>query len=645
MADKLIDNFPPLKRRRRLKLTYKILRYFGLVLAVLLLTILILFAVEVVSFKNIYSQAVSGQVNLERAVALSQNNRLAEAMVLAAAADNNFNASIDQLRETRAKYFINKLPLIANQFNNAESLLFTAQFLSKAVYGGANFGQDLENLLVGDQGLSFSKFSQEKKHEILGKIFEAAPELNGIKADLDLAYLNLEQVNLSGIFSFWQNKIEKIKEQIYGASSVLEKAVPLSQILPALAGYPKGADYLVMLENNDELRPTGGFLGTYGILKLRDGEITSFNTHDIYHLDMPVKDKVNVAPPEPIKKYLVPKWYLRDANWSPDWPTAARQIDWFYQQESSLNPAAEKVGEFDGVIALTPKLITDFLKIIGPVTVEEQIYNQDNFQDLLQYRVEKGYVELGVSSWNRKEVISEIAENLQERIFDLPPAGWFKVVNIILDNLTTKNLLLYLKDDQLENITLANGWGGELRAVAGDYLMTVDANMGALKTDASLSRSLKYEVNQKADGLLARLTIGYNHHGQADWKTSAYKSYTRIYVPLESQLIKINGYSPEQIDTGSEAGKTWFGFYFEVKPGQSKILTIDYRLPNFIDLSKNYELYLQKQPGREIDDVKVDLSFVNDIKSYSPASLIKPTPNRLHWSGDLNVDRNFNVSF
>ena len=646
-ADKLAASFPPVKKRRRLRRAYKILKYFGLTIIALCFIVLILFSGKILSLRELYGQAISGQSNLEQAVVLSQNNKLSEAMILAKEADNNFSFSINKLNEIKDDYFINKIPLVLSQLTDIENLLITAQFLSKAVYGGASFGNNLENLLSGNQGLNFSKFSPEEKHKVLEKIFESTPELNGIKADLDLAYLNLEQVNLGGALFPLQGKIKQIKDQIYDARLILEKAVPMSQLLPALAGYPNQADYLVMLQNNDELRPTGGFLGTYGILELQDGEIINFNTHDIYQLDMPVKDLINVIPPEAIKKYLVPKWYMRDANWSPDWPTAAQKIDWFYQAESRLNPAAEIISEFNGVIALTPKLITDFLGLIGPVTVEGQSYNQENFQDLLQYRVEKGYVDLGVSSWNRKEVISEIGKELKNRIFDLPPAGWFKAINIMLDNLATKNLLLYLTDNQLENIVVDNGWGGEIKTVFGDYVMVVDANLAALKTDAVMNRSLKYEINQGVNGFFSKLTLGYAHQGKADWKTSAYKSYTRIYVPLGSQLIKISGYDLSEVDVGSELGKTWFGLYLEVQPGEIKTLTIDYRLPSLALGPKKYELYLQKQPGKEINETIVDLSFLNDIKSYSQASLYmqKIGSANMKWEGDMNIERSFEVFF
>lgn len=646
-ADNLIGQWPPVKRRRSLNLSYKILKHFALAAAVLFLLWLVLLSSQIFGLKQIYSQARLGQANLEQAAAFAGRGNFKEAASLARSAENNFSLAVRRLLEIKRKTFLNYLPVAGAELNAAAGLLVSAEFLSQAVYGGADFARSLAALTAGDEKLSFSQLSRETKRGILKKIFEAAPELNGIKANLSLAEAGLEQVKAPAILFFLGDKISQLKKQISQAGFILDKAVPLSQLIPALAGYPREVNYLVMLQNNDELRPTGGFLGTYGILRAKDGDILNFNTHDIYHLDMPLENKLNLEPPAPIKKYLNRRWYLRDANWSPDWPAAAKTIERFYQTESGLNAAAEKIPEFTGVLALTPKLITDFLKITGPLKVEGQTYDQNNFQDLLQYRVEKGYELLGVPAWQRKEVIGELSQALKIKIFDLPAERWPEIINAVISNLTEKNLMLYLFDGQLENLAAENGWTGEIKNYYGDYLMVVDANLAALKTDAVMSRSISYKVSEKAGGLTAELTLNYAHNGQVDWKTSAYKSYTRIYAPQGSRLIKVSGYKREEVDSGGEAGKTWFGFYLTVDPGKIKSFVVEYELPAAVKLNNNYGLYIQKQPGKELERLSVDLSWQNIIKSYSPTSLStqKIGPKRVKWQGNLSIDRSFNVNF
>ena len=646
-ADSLAGKIPARKTRRRLIRARKFLKYFSWLVLALLAIFLVLFSVSFLNLKTIYGQALAGKNNLEQAITLIGQDKFSQAMGASQAAENNFNLAAAALDEMKQAALLNRRPAVLSQFNEIESLLVAGQFLSRAVYRAADFGASLEAVVGGDKRLSFSKFSVTEKRRILQKIFESAPELNGIKADLDLVLLNLEQVEARGLLLILKGKIVEASEKISKVSQLLEKAVPMSQLIPALAGYPEETKFLVLLENSDELRPTGGFLGTYGILRIKDGEITDFITHDVYHLDMPVQDKMAVAPPEPIKKYLNDKWYFRDANWSPDWPTAARKINWFFELESRLNPAAEKISDFDGLIALTPKLITDLLGITGPLTIEGQIYNQNNFTELLEYRVEKGYQVLGVPKWQRKEVIGLIAKELKIKIFDLPAASWAAAAKVLAANLDEKNLLFYFSDNQLEKLAVKSGWGGEIKNHDGDYLYAVDANLAALKTDAVMSRGLNYQVSQGADGLFARLTLSYSHNGQVDWKTSAYKSYTRVYVPSGSQLIKISGYRPEQIGSGAEAGKTWFGFHLTVAPGEITNLTIDYKLPASVVNHGNYSLFLQKQPGKETGQAAVDLSFLNEIKSYSPASLSvrRRGLNELEWGGKLDRDKSFEINF
>lgn len=645
--DNMIGRIPAVSRRRKLKRVFRILKYFCLAALLLILISLAVFSAEILRFKRVYSKAFSGKENLELAVTLSRRRDFSQAAANALTALADFDSSIEELGRIKNNYPVKRFSWLMSQFNDIENLLVTARFLGKAVGGGANFSQNLQAILENQGKLNFLQLETEDRRELLTKIFEAAPELNGIKANLDLAYLNLEQVRAGGLLFPLKNEISGVKRQISQARLALKKAVPLSQLIPALAGYPEEAVFLVILQNNDELRPTGGFIGTYGILRIKNGKIINFKTDDIYHLDMPARDKVQLEPPAPIKKYLIDKWYMRDANWSPDWPTSARKISWFYRLESEYSGEAEKNIEFSGVIALTPELVTDFLALTGPVAVKGEVYNQDNFQELLQYRVEQGYQLLGVPKWQRKDVIGEIAKELQVKIFEQVAFEWPNMVNILIDNLTAKNLLLYLADSQLENIAAENGWGGEIKDQPGDYLMVIDANMGALKTDAVINRGFEYRVSRGINGFFSKLSLNYAHNGKPDWKTSVYKSYTRVYVPLGSQLIGLSGYQSEQIDIGSEAGKTWFGFYLVVDPGKIKNLILEYKPPASVLANNSYSLYLQKQPGKEIGQAKIDLSFGNDIKSYSPVSLStrKVSPTELSWQGDLSIDRSFEAKF
>lgn len=649
-----VSSIPPVKERKRAEAFFKFLRFFSLGAIFLFFVFMVFAIVCVASLQGCISDVLAGKKNLEQSIELVKRQNFTDAADYAATAGNNFNSASLKIRQMESKLLVDKISFLKSQFDEAEYLFATGEILSKSVKESSLFGQSLKNISGNGEKLNFTKLNKEEKKAVLGKIYQSTPELSGIKANLDLALLYLDNVKCRGLLWPLKDKINGIKNQLAFGRDILKQAIPMSQMLPRIAGYPEKASYLLLLQNNDELRPTGGFLGTYAILETEYGEITRLDTHDIYHMDMPVKDLLNVEPPDPLKKYLgSKKWYLRDANWSPDWPVSARKIEWFFQNEDRLLPKKDQVnnvkGEFDGVIAITPEFITSLLKITGPIVIGGEEYSQDNFTDLLQYKVEKGYIKLGVPSWSRKEVIGEIAKELKIRLFDLPPERWNEVIGAMQNNIIEKNILVYLENNDLQNLAKEQGWAGEVKDYGGDYLMVVDANMASLKTDNVISRGIEYKAGQSANGIFAELSINYAHNGSYDWKTSDYRTYTRVYAPLGSRLIKAEGMEGE-VAAQNELGKTSFGFFVSVKPGKIASVNLKYILPDSITKmakSGEYGLYIQKQPGNNVKSLKVDLSFANSVKSYNPTGFYVEEigGKRIRWESDLRTDRKYQINF
>jgi len=365
-----------------------------------------------------------------------------------------------------------------------------------------------------------------------------------------------------------------------------------------------------MLQNNDELRPTGGFLGTYGILEIDNGALKSFVAEDVYHLDMPVKDTLDIFPPAPLKQYLkVDRWFLRDANWSPDWPTASRQIQETYNRELALDKKTPT--QFDGVIAINPAFAADLIDLVGPIKVKNVVYKGDNFQELLQYEVEMSYVKQNISSWDRKEVINDIFTELKKRLFSLPYQDYTKILALLNNNLAEKNVQIYLKNPAGQELIKNLGWAGEVRNSDSDYLMIVDANLAAFKSDAVVGKNWSYSLTKGTGGLKASLNLKYRHDGKFDWRTTKYRSYTRVLAPLGSTLIKISG-AESGVDVVEDKAldKTSFGFFLTVDPQKSGEVTLEYQLPNKIFeqfQNGSYELYWQRQSGSRIESASVAL--------------------------------------
>jgi len=612
-----------------LTITLKILSSALILLIGLFFICAILLSSAYSNFKTAYNSGLEGKGALTDSVNQVKAQNWDSALSSSQVADQKFTEALDSLNKTKSNILIKKIPIFLSQVNDLEYLFKTTEILSRSLEGSIPLVKELDRIRSGAAGGNFTNLSEVEKAKFLKLIYESEPELNGLKANLDIALININKIHKIGVLWPLYPQISEYKLQLQEADNLMAKLTPLTKLLPALGGYPNESNFLILLQNNDELRPTGGFIGVYGLAKTRNGNIVSLSTNDSYHLDMPAVDKWKKEPPVPLKKYLkVENWYLRDANWVPDWPLAAQKINEIYTGESLA--IGQPAPDFSGIIAINPDFIIDLLRLVGPINVKGENYTADNFQELLQYNVEIAYKDRNISSWDRKEVINELLAELQTRLFNLPTNDWGALFTIIDKNTAAKNIQLYFANSELENLAKKIGASGEVKASDSDYLMIVDANLAAFKSDAVVKKKIAYEVSQRNGNATASVTLNYRHEGDFNWRTTRYRSYTRIYVPFGSRLATYSGLDKDTADWSilddPILNKTIFGFFLTVEPGTEREITVHYTLPDTINnqLTNNaYNLLVQKQSGRRTQELRVNINrqgaasknFVGDLET------------------------------
>lgn len=544
------------------------------------------------------------------------------------------------------------LPFVGRQITAFDNTVATIDRLSVAFERVIVFADRMVTTIVGNKPLHFDAITPEQKRLFLAQLFEAGPTLQGIKADIDLAALSLARVPDRFLLPVLSDAIAPLKKHVPQLQHTMTVALPLLEAMPLVSGYPNPQTYLFLFQNNDELRPTGGFIGTYGILQLRDGEIQSLFTDNIYRLDrLAERKRLRVEPPPPIKRHLnVPAWFLRDANWSPDFPTTARQALWFYQKES------DDRRPIDGVLAVDPTVVVRLLRLLGSITIDNTHFTPETFVDTLQFHVEKGYTDVGLPEVERKEVIGRLTKEMMQRIMTLPLEKIPDLLDIIESALRERHVLLYEANPALQHVVENEGWDGALQNTDAntDFFMLVDANLAALKTDSVMDRSITYTVTPDKDKkrLRAKATITYHNKGLFSWKTTRYRTYTRLYAPRGATLLRSDGFITEDkkreskaADVGEELGKTVFGGYLIVEPRETKTLTVEYLLP-FGVTNNAYTLFVQKQAGTEAHPLRVELQFGTTMKTWQPTGFtVEHKGNTLIFPTDLRVDRQFTVGF
>lgn len=349
--------------------------------------------------------------------------------------------------------------------------------------------------------------------------------------------------------------------------------------------------YLVLLQNNYELRPGGGFLGQYAIVKVKDGEVLSTFVEDANLLDQRIT--VKITPPYPLtRKLQLKRWKMRDSNFSPDFPTNAQKAEYFYR----LAGGGQK---FDGVIAINANVFDHALAITGPITPPgySTTFKAEDGALKLEEVVEKAYLGDDVAAelkQNRKAIMKVLAVEMVKRLATVDNIP--KMIEFAHRELGEKNIMLYFKDAALQNIVAGVKWDGTVNTDwTNDYLMLVDANLGALKSDYFVDRSVNYEVDFTGEKPTATLTHTYKHRATyGDWRTSDYHSYLRAYIPKGSTMLerKLVGYPL----TDEGFNKTYIGAFVDVVMNTEVPAMIKYQLPDTIK-EEGYQLMLQKQSG------------------------------------------------
>ena len=397
----------------------------------------------------------------------------------------------------------------------------------------------------------------------------------------------------------------QLLEELSTVREILLQAKEGVRLLPDLTGAYGRRTYLVLFQNNMELRPAGGFIGSLAIATFEGGRLIDFQVSDVYSADGQLKG--HVEPPEPIKRYLGEAgWFLRDSNFSPDFPVSALRASWFLEKETGRM--------VDGVVGIDLFLAQRILRVVGPVSLidyQEEI-NADNLFERAEYHAEVNFFP---GSTQKKDFLGAVANALFEKVEQTEESQWLVISKAIYQSLKSKDLLVYLNNQEAARILADLGWDGGIRRVEceiekgqclTDYLMIVESNFGVNKANYFVKRNLTHQVNFGQEGEVREiLRIDYHNQSQSEiFPAGRYKNYLRILTPAGSILEKVvidgEELEKEKVDESKIADKTAFGFLVEVPIQSKKIVEISYQLEEKIKKETgDYLLYLQKQPGIE----------------------------------------------
>lgn len=508
------------------------------------------------------------------------------------------------------------LPIIGNYYKDGQQSLIIA---TQGIETGKILAQAIEPYkdFLGAKGSSTSneKTTEDRIAFLTESVEGLIPYLDQIEAKIALIQTAIEQIDPSRYpeeYKGFQLKssIIQAKDTIDESYKFIKDGKPVIGKISWLLGKDSPRKYLIIFQNEGELRPSGGFWTAYSTLTVKNGKVTPGTASNIYDLD----DKINSRVPAPrlLKSYHinVPYLNLRDNNLSPDFPTDGQIfLDQYYK-------AMGKKDQFDAVIAIDTNLLVDMVKILGKLDTRVGTFTAEpdkrcNGCPQIIYEMQwmsgrpRNYIEP-----NRKDFMNPLMSSLLANIMGSEKTKMPSIIEAALKNVNEKHVLFYFPDQEMQKI-------GDLANITGkivdidkntDYVHLNDANFASAKSNIFITQKIKHDITIK-DGIAEhKISVTYENPAPASncnlekgdlcLNAAQYRDLFRFYVPINSKLIKMTGSEVEPVlyeELNKQVFEGFYGNKYALNANSSIKTSVQYT--SGAQIGSEYILLLQKQPG------------------------------------------------
>jgi len=598
------DNPPPVVQIEKKPHPWK--RMSGIVGVVLVLIILGIFFIAIPA-SDIYQQIQKTSAVARDVYTAAKNQDLENSKVKLAALK-------ESLVETQSKIarlgWVGTIPLVGGYIRDAQHLV-------GAGIAGVEAGIiSVDTLtpyadLLGLKGKStFVAGSADDRIKTAVDTFDKiVPNVDVIAEKISLAEKELSQVQVEkypekvGSVSV-RPRLSSIKSVFSETASLFVDAQPLLKQIPHLMGKGGTRKYLLIFQNDAELRATGGFITAYAIFKVENGKLQVEKADDIYKLDG--AKRKNYPAPKSILTYHqgVNNLNLRDANLSPDFAESFKSF------ESMLYESIPEFPKIDGIIALDTNVLVEAIKILGEFNIYGKSFSSETdrrcdcpkaIYELEDYATRPvAYVRE-----DRKDIIGVLMYQIMQRAMGVSPSQyWGRLFQMFLSEARQKHVLFYFHNEDAQKGIEALNFGGRIQQVSGDYLHINDVNFAGAKSNLFVIQKVKIDSQQNGSDVQRTIIISYKNPAPASncnleagqlCLNGILRNWLRIYTPKGAKLVDFVG-SEKETQTYEELGKTVFEGFFTVKPQGTSEVRVTYTIPSDVISAENSTL-VQKQPG------------------------------------------------
>jgi hypothetical protein len=374
---------------------------------------------------------------------------------------------------------------------------------------------------------------------------------------------------------------------------VATKAISAEQGVRALIDFAGGSgprSFLVLSQNPDEVRPTGGFIGTYGVLNTNGGELRldRFEGIENWYLGRPqaVVPAAQAGSAFALDSPPVAQT-IANVNNLPDWPTAAKLAETLWQRggEAPVN----------GVLSITPDFMASMLTVLGPVTVPE--YNEtvtaSNLVTRADYWTHAEGAQQQAQPGGRKHFLAALAHVVLDKVLDAPSSDWYPLGKVVAAGFNAREAMAWSNDPVTQQALSTRRWDGALPSTYGDFVADAEFEYSA-KNGRGLKRVFDHTVELRADGsakIHTKLTI--NNTDPPDPTNNINSlSYITMYGPTGAELDRAASDEPDSVDP-LLSDHPAEGYFRSARPLGSTTLDVTWNAPGLLDRQQDGSLIYQ----------------------------------------------------
>ncbi len=534
----------------------------------------------------------------------------------------------------------NTIPLVAKEFSFIGKEDYVLGFSEKI-----DQAKEISDLIIS------STTSYEKTISIISnKSQNPESDFSYIFTESKKAYYSFQKLIQEGLVP--SAIVNKFSDSLSIYSSTID-------FWPNIFGFNDKKTYMVLLQNNQELRPGGGLIDSYAILDLDQGSIKNFKIYDVYEADKELK--THVEPPFAIRRYLPSvHWFLKDSNFNIDFSKGTVASAIFLSSEAHKN--------VDGIIAVDLSFIKSLLSVVGAVNVPayNETITSDNLFQVTQKHTEKDFLRAVLNSLNFK-----ISKSKDIQLLPL--------ISAIVNSIDEKHMLFSFNDANMQTAFSLNNYSSSItdnRAVdinlINDTFGINEANLGENTINYFVTRSLSHKVIIGNDGSVKEnAVITFKNSAKGNNLTIVnYKNYLRIILPIGANISSINidnkkqnivtaiedptiyekkNFTPPvglEVEKYNQGKNTVYGFLINVGPEELRKISIDYQLPQKVSVLSpeiKYDLKLFKQPGIDFLPYEFSLMYPKNLKIIDKVKDLKTRENESNFLEQVTRDREYSI--